>query len=81
MSTGRSRTDHAANAASIAFAESMRPYVLEAIASGAKTDRQIAVWLNSKGLRTRMNDCWSISTVMALRMRLGLTSRSTKGTQ
>jgi hypothetical protein len=55
-----------------AFADSMREHLLAAVASGAKTDREIMARFNRMGLRNRAGDLWTKSAVKYLRTRLGL---------
>lgn len=53
------------------FAESIRPQVEAAIAAGCTTTRQIADWLNSRGLPSRDRGLWHPASVQRVQRRLG----------
>jgi hypothetical protein len=53
----------------------MREHLVAALSSSdgrSLNDRQIAVVLNRKGLRTRTGERWSTSSIAYLRQRLGI---------
>lgn len=54
------------------FNQAMRDHILAARERGMATDREIAAYLNSRGLRTLTARPWSHSTVSTLRRRLGI---------
>jgi hypothetical protein len=64
--------DAARNEKAQAFDVAMRSHILVARERGMATDRELAAYLNSQGLRTLTKVRWTAQTVSRLRLRLGI---------
>jgi hypothetical protein len=76
---GKTHSDEAKNAIAnnsrtiaAQWAETMRPVVIEAIATGTPSQAGIAAYLNSKGLTTRQGATWGPGHISLLLKRLGI---------